>query len=76
MPIHRMTNEFINQGKELLRELRTPQGNQLTHAEVRMLRLQLHLLDIEISNLQPRTHPFLRNELAVSSDQRNPKRRS
>jgi len=44
--------EFMNQGKELLRRLRSTEGNMLTEAEMRMLRLQLHVLDIEVSNRQ------------------------
>jgi hypothetical protein len=40
----------MNQGKELLRRLRTTEANMLTDAEIRMLRRQLHLLDIEASN--------------------------
>jgi hypothetical protein len=52
MGILRVTSEFMNQGKELLRRLRTPEANMLTDTEIRMLRLQLHLLDIEVSNRQ------------------------
>ena len=52
MGIHRVTSEFMNHGKELLRRLRTPEANMLTDIEIRMLRLQLHLLDIEVSNRQ------------------------
>jgi hypothetical protein len=52
MGIRRVTSEFMNQGKELLRRLRTPEANMLTDSEIRMLRLQLHLLDIEVSNRQ------------------------
>ena len=50
MGIRRVTSEFMNHGKELLRRLRTPEANMLTDIEIRMLRLQLHLLDIELSN--------------------------
>ena len=50
MAIRRVTNEFLNQGKELLRRLRTTEANKLTDAEIRTLRLHLHLLDIEVSN--------------------------
>ena len=50
MGIRRVTSEFMNHGKELLRRLRTPEANMLTDIEIRMLRLQLHLLDIEVSN--------------------------
>jgi hypothetical protein len=50
MGIGSVTSEFMNQGKELLRRLRTTEANMLTDAEIRMLRLQLHLLDIEASN--------------------------
>jgi hypothetical protein len=50
MAIHRITTEFVNQGKELLRQLRSPDRTMLTDAEIRMVRLQLHLLDIELSN--------------------------
>lgn len=52
MGIHRVTSEFMNQGKELLRRLRTAEANMLTDTEIRLLRLQLHLLDIEVSNRQ------------------------
>jgi len=52
MAIRRVTSEFMNQGKELLRRLRTTEANKLTDAEIRMLRLQLHLLDIEVSSRQ------------------------
>jgi len=52
MGILRVTSECMNQGKELLRRLRTPEANMLTDTEIRMLRLQLHLLDIEVSNRQ------------------------
>jgi hypothetical protein len=48
--IGNVTSEFMNQGKELLRRLRTTEANMLTDAEIRMLRRQLHLLDIEASN--------------------------
>ncbi len=40
----------MNQGKKLLRCLRTTEANTLTKEEIRMLRRQLHLLDIEASN--------------------------
>jgi hypothetical protein len=52
MSIHRVTSEFMNQAKELLRRLRTSEANMLTDAETRMLRLQLHLIDIKVSNRQ------------------------
>ncbi len=48
--ISRIAKDFMNQGKELLRRLRTTEANTLTKGEIRMLRLQLHLLDIEASN--------------------------
>lgn len=60
MGIRRVTTEFMTQGKELLRQLRTPEANMLTDAEMRMLRLQLHLLDIELSKRQ-HTIPHSRN---------------
>jgi len=50
--IHRFTSKFMNQGKELLRRLRSTEEDMLTESEMRMLRLQLHLLDIEVSNRQ------------------------
>ena len=65
MAIRRVTNEFLKQGKELLRRLRTTEANKLTEAEIRMLRLHLHLLDIEVSsrpytNTPPRNGHLLR----------------
>jgi hypothetical protein len=48
--ISRIAKDFMNQGKELLRRLRTTEANTLTKEEIRMLRRQLHLLDIEASN--------------------------
>jgi hypothetical protein len=63
MMIHRTANEFMTQGKELLRRLRSTEGNTLTELEMHMLRVQLHLLDIEVSNRQymntpPTKHPL------------------
>jgi hypothetical protein len=54
--ISRIAKDFMNQGKELLRRLRTTEANTLTKEEIRMLRLHLHLLDIEVSNraLEPK----------------------
>jgi hypothetical protein len=46
----RIAKDFMNQGKKLLRCLRTTEANTLTKEEIRMLRRQLHLLDIEASN--------------------------
>jgi hypothetical protein len=57
-----VNKEFMNQGKELLRRLRTTEANMLTDAEirmVRMLRIQLHLLDIEASNKKYTTPPSI-----------------
>ena len=48
--ISRIAKDFMSQGKELLRCLRTTEANTLTKEEIRMLRRQLHLLDIEASN--------------------------
>jgi hypothetical protein len=64
MGIHRVTSEFMNHGKELLRRLRTPEANMLTDTEIRMLRLQFHLLDIEVSNRQ---HTIRRSHKAKPS---------
>ncbi len=62
MEIHSLTSKFINQGKELLRRLRTTEANMLTDAEIRLLRVQLHLLDIEVSN-RPYTTTLCRAQL-------------
>ena len=61
MEIRRFTKEFMNQGKELLRRLRSTEGNMLTESEMRMLRLQLHLLDIEVSNRQQTNTVSIKN---------------
>ena len=50
MRIDRITGGVIEQGKDLLRRVRLTEGMRLSDAEIRMLRLQLHLLDIELSN--------------------------
>jgi hypothetical protein len=63
MGIRRVTNEFLNQGKELLRRLRSTEVNMLTKDEIRMLRLQLHLLDIEVSSRQFTNGPSIKNAL-------------
>jgi hypothetical protein len=63
MAIRRVTSEFMNQGKELLRRLRTTEANKLTDVEIRMLRLQLHLLDIEVSSRQFTNAPSVKNTL-------------
>lgn len=63
MAIRRVTSEFMNQGKELLRRLRTTEANKLIDAEIRMLRLQLHLLDIELSSRQFTNAPSVKNTL-------------
>ncbi len=63
MAIRRVTSEFMNQGKELLRRLRTTEANNLIDAEIRMLRLHLHLLDIELSSRQFTKAPSLKNTL-------------
>ena len=63
MGIRGVTNEFLNQGKELLRRLRSTEINMLTKDEIRMLRLQLHLLDIEVSNRQFTNAPSVKNTL-------------
>jgi hypothetical protein len=60
MGIGKVTSEFMNQGKELLRRLRTTEANMLTDAEIRMLRLQLHLLDIEASNRKYTIQPSVK----------------
>lgn len=49
--IQRVATDFMVTGKDLLRRLRTTEAHMLTGAEIRMLRIQLHLLDIEIYNL-------------------------
>jgi hypothetical protein len=63
MGIRRVTNEFLNQGKELLRRLRSTEVNMLTKDEIRMLRLQLHLLDIEVSSRQFTNSPAVKKTL-------------
>ena len=63
MGIRRITGEFLNQGKELLKRLRSTEGNKLTTEQIRMLRIQLHLLDIEVSNRQLTNTPFVKNTL-------------
>lgn len=63
MGIRRVANEFLNQGKELLRRLRSTEVNMLTKDEIRMLRLQLHLLDIEVSSRQFTNAPAVKKTL-------------
>ena len=63
MGIRRVANEFLNQGKELLRRLRSTEVNMLTKDELRMLRLQLHLLDIEVSSRQFTNAPAVKKTL-------------
>jgi hypothetical protein len=60
MGIRRVTNEFITQGRDLLRRLRSTEGNMLTAVEVRALRVQLHLLDNELASKQYKNTPRMK----------------
>lgn len=64
MGIRRITNEFMTHGKELLRRLRSTEGNTLTETDLRMLRVQLHLLDIEAASRQYMNTPGTKNTVS------------
>ena len=49
--IQRVATDFMVKEKDLLRRLRTTEAHMLTGAEIRILRIQLHLLAIEIYTL-------------------------
>ena len=66
--IHRTAIEFMTQGQELLRRLRSTEGNTLTELEMHMLRVQLHLLDIEVSNRQYMNTPPTKNTLSETQE--------
>jgi hypothetical protein len=51
MDIQRLVKEFVSNGKNLYRKLRT-QGEQLSDLDLLALREQLHILDTEAGHLQ------------------------
>jgi len=51
MSIQRAVNEFVSQGKDLYRQLRS-NGATLSDVDLMTLREQLHILDAEAGHLQ------------------------
>jgi len=51
MDVRRATSEFVLKGAELFHLIRS-EGDALTATDIHMLRTQLQVLDIEVSNLQ------------------------
>ena len=51
MDIQRLVQDFISNGKNIYRKLRT-QGEQLSDLDLVALREQLHILDTEAGHLQ------------------------
>ena len=51
MDIQRLVDEFVSNGKNLYRKLRT-HGEQLSDLDLVSLREQLHMLDTEAGHLQ------------------------
>jgi len=49
--IKRAVSEFVVQGVRLFDHMRS-EGTELTHVDLHMLRVQLHVLEIETGNLQ------------------------
>jgi hypothetical protein len=47
-----VTNQFVNQMREYLERLRSTEGDDLTEADLHVFRVQLRLLESEVSNRQ------------------------
>ena len=53
MDLRRAVGEYVTQGRDLLKRLRSPEeGPTLTRVDLHILRVQLFLLDHEASNMQ------------------------
>jgi hypothetical protein len=53
MDLRRAIGEYVNQGRELLTRLRSPEeGPTVTRVDLHILRVQLFLLDHEVANMQ------------------------
>lgn len=53
MDLRRAMGEYVNQGRELLKRLRSPEeGPTVTDVDLHILRVQLFLLDHAVANMQ------------------------
>jgi hypothetical protein len=58
MDLRRAVGEYVTQGRELLKRLRSPEeGPTLTDVDLHILRVQLFLLDHAVSNMQQLKRP-------------------
>jgi hypothetical protein len=58
MDLRRAVSEYVNQGRELLKRLRSPEeGPTATDVDLHILRVQLFLLDHEAANMQRLKNP-------------------
>jgi hypothetical protein len=58
MNLRRAIGEYVNQGRELLTRLRSPEeGPTVIAVDLHILRVQLFLLDHEVANMQQMKKP-------------------
>lgn len=49
MDLRRAIHHFVEQGRDLIGRLRSPEGDQLSRIDLHILEVQLYLLDKEVS---------------------------
>lgn len=60
MDLRQAVGEYVNQGRELLKRLRSPEeGPTVTEVDLHILRVQLFLLDHAAANMQQMRSPPL-----------------
>lgn len=52
MEIHSAVREFLTNSKDLLHRLRSKERRALSHIDLHLLRVEMHLLEIEAANAQ------------------------
>ncbi len=58
MDLRRAVDEYVTQGRDLLKRLRSPEeGPTVTDVDLHILRVQLFLLDHEAANMQQMKRP-------------------
>ena len=48
---------FVTEGRELLEKLRSNEGDSLTSADLRILKVQLYLLDHQVTCMEKKPRP-------------------
>lgn len=65
MDLRHAVGEYVTQGRELLKRLRSPEeGPTVTDVDLHILRVQLFLLDNEAANMQEMRRPSTPSEVA------------